>query len=193
MLNQLIPRKCLPVFPPLPGMGLCQQPGGAEPCSQQECPWCSPPQGHPELHFLVAPWWESVPKAGQGIGASSGAGLHAEDPQQGMEAVPLPGLGWDQCWGEGLAGRAVAAGPGTQRVLLLLPDPIIPSPILAQGLGARQGKLRQCCPRSPHPVGRWAVPRCGSWHVAGTAQGVLQALPHSWLHIWNSPLHPACL
>lgn len=95
MLNQLIPRKCLPVFPPLPRVGLCQQPGGAEPHSQQECPWCIPPQGHPgsELHFRVAPWWEGVPKVGQGIGTGSGAGtgLGPEHSQERMEAVPLPG------------------------------------------------------------------------------------------------------
>lgn len=104
-----------------------------------------------------------------------------------------------------LAGRAVAAGPSTQRaLLLLLPDPIIPSPTLTEGLRARQEPLRQRCPCSPHPLGRWAVPpglrhpgvAPGTWPQRGWhGSGGAGAFPlaRSWLHIWNSALQPFLL
>lgn len=107
-----------------------------------------------ELCFLVALGGMVSPRRGRGLGPARG--LDPEAPQQGMEAVPLPGLGWGRCGGEGLAGRA-----STQRALLLLPDPIIPSPILTQGLGARQGKLRERCPCSAPPLGQvGSAPQC---------------------------------
>lgn len=57
----------------------------------------------------------------------------------------------------GVGVRALQGGPGTQRALLLLPDPIIPSPTLSQGLGGRQEGLRQRCPCPAPPRGRGAV------------------------------------
>lgn len=113
------------------------------------------------------------PRWGRGLGPVWGWNWAGSGgfPGGRTEAVPLPGLGW------GCAGvRAVAAGPGTQRALLLLPDPIIPSPILSEGLGVGQEELRQLRPCSPPPLGRWAVPPRGPAGIPGTAQGVLEAL-----------------
>lgn len=75
--------------------------------------------------------------------------------------MPLPGRA-----GMGVEVRALQGGPGTQRALLLLPDPIIPSPTLSQGLGGRQEGLRQRCPCPAPPRGRGAV--LGPLGSAGT-------------------------
>lgn len=100
----------------------------------------------------MAPWWEGVPKVGQGLRSSSG--LDPEDPRGGMGLCL-----WDWCWGEGPGREGCAWGPSTQRALLLLPDPIIPSP----------SELRALLMLTP-ALGRWG-PRCHSWPSSGGAGG----------------------
>lgn len=135
MLNQLIPCECLPVFP-LPGVGLCQQPGGAEPpfpagmslsiplsIPAQHCRALSSASWRP-LGGRVSPRW------GRELGSAQGLEWDPEDASRE----------WRLCLCQGWAGvgAGVRAGrQGTQRALLLLPEPIIPSPT-EPSLGARQ-------------------------------------------------------
>ena len=88
MLNQLIRHKCLSViFPPLPGMGRCQQHGAAEPMLPGGDAWAARGPLGIKLHSLAVPLVGGCGDRARGVpevawdwprGCSAAAGLGPE-------------------------------------------------------------------------------------------------------------------